>query len=137
MALIFLLVPVKAEEKPYDIIIGLPRGMTEIIKTKEKTVYLQENGEYEITVFRFPASSLCEVIPVLADRSVYRVRQKKRFAMKEYLLEWYCGGKICKADILLDGRHCYAVRFSAKSKACDSAAVELFSTFGLYLDEGA
>lgn len=136
--LVILLLSVTAgAEEPYCMIVGIPSHAEIAEKRENYAEYVHEKGDYFITVRRFPAENAKAAAKVLAGNCVCFADRYRRFGMEEYLLRWNRGGKRCRADILLDGAWCYAVVFEANTPKYDVLATEVFSTFGLYYDEGA
>ena len=118
-----------AQAKPYSILVGIPPEAWQV----GENAYFHEKGEYRILTCRFPARNLSEASEKLTDRPVTAGRRRRRFGMEEYILQWRGG----KADVLLDGEYCYAVVFTDFTGRHGRLAAEVFSTFGLYYDEGA
>ena len=135
LALLLLAIPVQAHE-PYSVIVGIPTQAVLTYRTENTAQYAHEHGDYSITVGRFAAENAEQGEIILSEGAVCFGRTGRRFGMEERILHWYSNGNNIRADLLADGTWCYYVVFSAKSKAYDRLAAEIFSTFGLFYDEG-
>ena len=137
-----------AAPEAYTILLAIPSD-TELLPrspARTETVYAQAEGLYEIETRRFLASSPESAIHQLSGfrAADLQVVEFSRFSMPEYRFAWYCpeedGGRICCADLFCDGQQCYAVTVRVREDAARplwQLATEVFSTVGLFTDEGA
>ena len=78
------------------------------------------------------------------DAKTLSIVQTRRFSMPEYRFAWYApdgeDGWVCRADLFCDGERYYCVVCRVRESArenCGQLATEVFSTVGLFTDEGA
>lgn len=128
---------------PYTITIGVPNDASEVTSKGGAKVYRHEGGEYEIRTMVYSAPNAEKAIRHLTEENAKNlcVTQHTRFSMPEYRLKWYDAkeAEACYADIVIDAQTCYAVFFSADEKVAEKyipLITEVFSTFGLFYDEG-
>ena len=109
-------------------------------------VYRPADGRYEIEVKSLLAESVESAVHQLSGYAAEElgVVKTSRFSMPEYRFAWYApdgeDGWICRADLLQDGERFYCVICRVRESAeenCGQLAVEVFSTVGLFTDEGA
>lgn len=102
------------------------------------------NGDYRIETSVFLASGLDSAVHQLSglDAHGLTIVETVRFDLPEYHFAWYDGsgeGLLRQADLVLDGETCYAVvcsRTEAAGPEGDAMTRSVFSSFGLYRDEG-
>ena len=140
-------VPVWAEtqtpRRTYSIMIGVPDDAGEVLHTEAKRLYRHEGGEYEISTTVFTAEDVEQAVRSLTGKRAGRISLSKhqRFDLPEFRFSWVCeeNNEICKADMVIDGENCYAVTVSLDAEVeekYDTLVTEVFSTFGLFYDEG-
>ena len=128
------IVPVVAD---YDVTVGLPEdALTD--RTENCCRYETENLLVETSTFQ--ASSLDDAVRYLSgfEAEKLTILQTARFDLPEYQFAWYCqtseGGRLCRADLVMDGTTCYGVVCSFPEEAGEAAwaeARQVFSAFGL------
>lgn len=128
---------VSAEQALYGIAIGLPEAaLTDEIEGCRR----YETQSLQVEVSTFFASDFEDAIHRLSGFAADKltVLQTSRFGLPEYQFAWYCqteeGGKLCRADMVMDGMTCYAVVCSASETGGEAAreeAGQVFSSFGL------
>lgn len=140
--------PVMAAEKseayamsfdvPLDALLG------EISESGARRVYVCSDGGYEISAETFEAESIDAAVRRLSGFSAEQLQlvRTRRFGMAEYQFAWYAtgdeGGRVYRADVLMDGTYGYALVFSVKEgTGADYAdtAEQVFSSFNLFYDE--
>ncbi len=99
-----------------------------------------ELNDLQIEVSTFFASDAETAIKNLSGFSMDKltVLQTERFSMPEYQFAWFSqteeGGRLCRADLVMDGMVCYSIVCSAAEDAGDTVweeATQVFSSFGL------
>ena len=130
----------------YTITVGVPADAVEQDADSEvQKVYRHASGEYELYTRVFLASGVESAIRQLTGCEMEQlcVMETTRFDMPEYRFTWYQPegetGKLCRADMVMDGEVCYAVVFAVEESVggkYNQLITEVFSTFGLYYDEG-
>lgn len=112
---------------------------------ENRRVYLQPDGLYEIETRVLLASDVGSAIRQVSgfDADDLDVVRLTRFSMPEYRFAWYRAagesGMVCRADLFRDGDRYYVVTVSVREDAGREAhrlATEVFSTVGLFYDEG-
>lgn len=107
-------------------------------------VYIQSDGEYEIMAETLALSTIDAVARHVSgfDAGQLQMVKTRRFGMEEYQFAWYSasdeGGRLYRADVLMDGEYSYALVFSVKEGASGSyadVAEQVFSSFNLFYDE--
>ena len=126
-----------AEQTRYDIAVGLPEtALTDEVEDCRR----YETQALQVEVSTFFASDFQDAVHRLSGFSADKltVLQTSRFGLPEYQFAWYCqteeGGRLCRADMVMDGVTCYAVVCSAPEsggEAAREAARQVFSSFGL------
>lgn len=128
---------VMIQEPPYAILIGLPEQAVLVGETGDTCLY--EAGELEILTTRFQASDLEAAVRQVSGYGADRldILQTTRFDMPEYQFAWYSetaeGGRVYRADLVMDDMTCYAVVCStpeASGTGMEQARA-VFATFGL------
>lgn len=106
--------------------------------------YLNADGTAGITTGNLRATSAENAILQLCGNSFEEmtVIETKRFGLPEFRFAWYEdkeGGLFRRADVVQDGEVFYYVIFDVKEEAgsdYDQLMAQVFSTFGLSVDEG-
>ncbi len=121
----------------YDITVGLPEAaLTD--QTGNCCRYETENLLVETSTFQ--ATDLNDAVRYLSGFEAEKLTILKtvRFDLPEYQFAWYCqtaeGGRLCRADLVMDGMTCYGVVCSFPEEAGEAAwteARQVFSAFGL------
>ena len=137
--------PLEAEsclDSAYRIVFTVPDGAAEetFASSDGCTVYTQANGDYEITSQVLLSSSMESAVRRLSGFEPERLSiiETARCGMPEYQFAWYTsgdeGGRLCRADILMDGLYCYALTFSVREglgTAYDSTIRDVFASLSL------
>ncbi len=127
------------------ILIGVPEGLELLASADGYCLYGDPSGDYEVETSIYLASSLDSAVRQLSGYDADRllIIETTRFNLPEYHFAWYSeteeGGRLNQADLVLDGTSCYAVVCSsleASGNAYDQETRQVFSSFGLYFDEG-
>lgn len=124
-----------------EIAISLPEQAVEVGSRSGETLY--EAGELEVMTSSFVAADLDAAVKVLSGYAADRLTiiQTERDGLAEYRFAWYSagetGGRLCRADLLMDGMACYAVVCSAQETdtAFADRCREVFSSFTLVTPE--
>ncbi len=107
-------------------------------------VYAQKDGDYEISAETISAEGIDAVVRRLSGFSAEQLQivQTRRFGMPEYQFAWYAsgdeGGRLYRADVLMDGSYGYALVFSIREGlgvSYEKTAEQVFSSFNLFYDE--
>lgn len=132
---------VSAEQALYGIAVGLPEtALTDEVEGCRR----YETQSLQVEVSTFFASDFDDAIHRLSGFSADKltILQTQRFGLPEYQFAWYCqteeGGKLCRADMVMDGMTCYAVVCCAPENGGEAAreeARQVFSSFGLLPEE--
>ncbi len=133
-------------QEPYAMTFGIPDdAVLEVFASSDtRKVYLQENGDYEITSEALRADSIADVVQELTGFSMedLTVMQTLRGSLPEYQFAWTSntgsGGIVSRATVLDDGGYFYALVFSVQESCGDQyqdCAQSVFSSFGIYADE--
>lgn len=125
----------------YEMQVALPEQAVQVESSGSAALY--EVGEMEIITSTFAARDLDAAVRMVSGFAADRltILQTERFDLPEYQFAWYSqtaeGGKLCRADVVMDGMYCYAVVCSAPEGQRDFAAQcqQVFSTFGLFTPE--
>ena len=130
-------------DSAYTITIGVPKDATEVFNDHGSKLYRHEGGEYEIRTMVFSAENADSAVRKIVGEKQKNmsIMETTRFSMPEYRFAWYDTGEkaLLRADLVMDGTICYAVIFSVDEQMggkYDPLITEVFSTFGLYFDEG-
>ena len=134
-------------QEAYCITFGVPSDAQELPTGPAENCrrFVGEDGAYEIETRVLLASDERSAIRQLSgfDADDLDVVRLTRFSMPEYRFAWYRpvgdGGMVCRCDLFRDGEKCYAVTVSVREEAGREAhrlATEVFSTVGLFYDEG-
>lgn len=139
-------VSVSAEVKePYVITFGVPNDSSAAPLSEEnRSLYVQENGDYEILSDVISAYSLDDAVRQVSGFGADEVNllKTKRFGLPEYRFAWTAssdeGDYVSRASLVEDGEYYYALVFSVREgmgTAYDDCAEAVFASFGLYGDE--
>lgn len=132
-------------EDAYTILVDIPEEADLLAAKDGCELYGTASGDYEVETTVFLASSLDSAVRQLSgfDSDRLLVIQTTRFGLPEYQFAWYteteAGGRLYQADLVMDETRCYAVVCSsleAVGNAYDASSRQVFSSFGLYYDEG-
>jgi len=137
--------PVTAQE-PCVIQFGVPSDAEKQFQTesRDRSVYVQENGDYEIVSDVITAGSLDDAVRQVSGFSPddLELVQTTRFGLPEVQFAWSSesdeGGYVSRASLVEDGDYYYALIFSVREGLGDKyrdCAQAVFSSFGLYGDE--
>lgn len=131
-------ISVSSEAEPiYDINIGLPEAA--LTDTAEHCCRY-ETESLQVETSSFFATDLNDAVLYLTgfEAEKLTILQTGRFGLPEYQFAWYSqteeGGRLYRADLLMDGMTCYAVVCSYAEDAGENAwdeACGVFSAFGL------
>lgn len=131
------------QDTAYEIALGLPEGVTLREETADARLYAGEALEVETS--RFLTSGMESAVRALSgyEADEMTILQTTRFGLPEYQFAWVSqteqGSRLYRADLVLDGMDCYAVVCSRPESAGDTldpAIRQVFSSFGLFTDEG-
>lgn len=121
----------------YEIMVGLPETA---LTDESETCRHYETADLQVDVWTFFVSDMDTAVRQLSgfEAEKLTVLQTSRFGLPEYQFAWYCqteeGGRLCRADLVMDGMTCYAVVCSFLEDAGESAwteARQVLSSFGL------
>ena len=132
-------VPVSAwQEDARTVQIRVPEGT--VLAEAADGYQLYEAGELLIETSTFLASDLDTAVRRLSgyERDRLMILQTTKFDLPEYQFAWYSqteeGGRLCRADLVMDGMTCYAVVCSTPEAAGDSydtQSRQVFASFDL------
>lgn len=125
----------------YEMQLALPEQAVELESRSGETLYAVDG--MEITTACFAARDLDAAVRHLSGFSAERltILQTERFDLPEYQFAWYSqsdeGGRLCRADLVMDKMQCYAVVCAAPEgqAAFAQQCQQVFSTFGLFVPE--
>lgn len=109
-----------------------------------RRVYMGGDGGYEISAETIAAESIDTITRQLSGFSAEQLQivTTRRFGMPEYQFAWYAsgdeGGRLYRADVLMDGTYGYALVFSVSESAgarYAQTAEQVFASFNLFYDE--
>lgn len=131
------------QEEAYSISLSLPEEAALLTEWEGGRTY-GIGEDYRIETSVFLTSCLDSAVRQLSgfDAHGLTIVETERFDLPEYHFAWFDGsgkGHLCQADLVLDGETCYAVvcsRTEASGAAGDEMTRAVFSSFGLYRDEG-
>ncbi len=134
-------IPVSSwQSDTYAITVALPEDAQLIGETD--TAQLYQAGDCEIETTTFLAADLNTAVKYLSGYESDRVTiiQTTRFDLPEYQFAWYTqtaeGGKLCRADVVMDDTVCYAVVCTAPEDVpFPEETRQVFATFGLSAPE--
>lgn len=125
----------------YTITVGVPGDAVEV-PTEAGKLYRHEGGEYEISTTAFASDHVFAAVEYLTgSQNPTELTEHTRFGLPEYRVQWLNEKENtrCHADFVLDNGICYAVVFQVQTDRADAyvpLVTEVFSTFGLHVDEG-
>ena len=131
-------------EEPYIITFGVPRDVSEPVTDGGRSLYVQEDGDYEILSDVFTAPNRDEAIRAVSgyEPSALTVLETERFGLPEYQFSWVStsdeGTFVSQAALVEDGSYYYALVFSVREELgnqYDDCAEAVFSSFGVYGNE--
>lgn len=121
----------------YAISVGLPDAA---LTDEAEGCRRYETGTLQVETSTFLASDVNSAVRHLSGYEAERltILQTSRFDLPEYQFAWYSqteeGGRLCRADLVMDGMNCYAVVCSAPEEAGEGSWTEarkVFAAFGL------
>lgn len=133
------------QETAYEIQLGLPQGLELVEQTENRCFYGVDADGLEVETCRFLAADCDSAIRAVSgfEAEELTILQTRRFDLPEYQFAWVAqteqGSRLYRADLILDEMDCYAVICSRPEQAgttLDQEISQVFSTFGLYVDEG-
>jgi len=132
---------VMQQDPRYEITIGVPEQMTLVEETADTSLY--ESEELEVLTTRFQSADLNAAVRHLSgfDADRLNILQTSRFDLPEYQFAWYSqseeGGRLYRANLVMDGMTCYAVVCSAAEEKSDFSGQvrQVFASFGLFAPE--
>lgn len=132
-------------EAPYVITYSVPDDASmEPLSAKNRSLYVGENGDYEIFSDALSAASLDDAMRQVSGfgEGDLSVLETTRFGLPEYRFAWASssdeGEYVSQASLVKDGDYYYALVFSVRQGLggkYDDCAAAVFSSFGLYGDE--
>lgn len=139
--------PAMSQKPAYAMNVAVPMDapMVEAFSDDTIQVYAQRSGDYELTAQTMTADSLDSLLETLTGFSSesLAVLRTEEFGLPRYDVAWTANGEegmeSCRAAILDDGIHYYVLTASVpQEKAAQNreALNQVFSTLGLYTDEG-
>lgn len=132
-------------EKSYDLIFGVPEEVSVTFSKDDWTCYESTDGSLEIYTVKLLSASLESAVKLLSgiDADEVSIIETSRFSLPEYKFCWCAntddGARVYYADIVIDDIYTYGLLCSAPEecwKDCDQKAQAVFSSFGLFFDEG-
>ena len=132
------------QDETYLIQLGLPDGVSLLEERDNWKLYGTKNEELEIMTGKFLASDLDNAVQTLSGFGADRltILEKTKFDLPEYQFAWVTqtdgGCRVCRASLVMDGTDCYAIVCSRPEEDSDydRQIRQVFSTFGLCIDEG-
>ena len=132
-------------EPPYIITYGIPDDASmEPLSARNRSLYVGENGDYEILTDALSAASLDDAIHQISGfgEKDLSILETTRFGLPEYRFAWASssdeGEFVSQASLVQDGDYYYALVFSVRQGLggkYDDCAGAVFSSFGLDGDE--
>ena len=139
-------VPVASwQEEAYEIEIGVPSDLALQEESADWQLYATADGTFEVETRRFLASDLDDAVRTLSGYASDQLTILKttRFDLPEYQFAWLAlteqGSRVYRAKLVMNELDCYAVvcsRAETAGTAYEEPMRQVFSTFGLYIDEG-
>lgn len=132
-------------DRTETILIGVPQGLELLAEADGYALYGDAAGDFLVETSTYLASGLDSAVRQLTGYDTDRLLMigTTRFGLPEYHFAWYAqteeGGRLHQADLVMDGTCCYAVVCSSlevSGNAYDQEIRQVFSSFGLYRDEG-
>lgn len=100
-----------------------------------ETVYAPESGDYTMVTKTYLAADLESAVRQLSGfgASELQIVQTTRHGLPEYRFAWYEpsgeSGRVCRADLIMDGERCYACVFSVQEAVGGKYASLIADTF--------
>jgi len=132
-------------EDAYTVQFGIPETVNLQEEREGWQVYGTEDGSLEIETRIFLTSGLESAVRTVSgfEAEELTILQTSRFGLPEYQFAWVAqteqGSRLYRADLVLDETDCYAVICSRPESAGndhDTEIRQVFSSFGLFTDEG-
>ena len=132
---------IRWQETSCDIELSLPEEA--VLTEQNPNEMLYELGSAEIMTTRFLASDYASAVEYLTgyEAENLNILQTARFDIPEYQFTWYSqteeGGRLYRADLLVDGITCYAVVCSVPETdgTFNEQVRQVFSSFSLSQSE--
>lgn len=133
------------QQTAYEIQLGVPQGLELMEQTENSAFYAGHSGGLEVETCRFLSADCDSAIRAVSgfEAQELTILQTRRFDFPEYQFAWVAqtaeGSRLYRADLVMNDVDCYAVICSRPEEAgtaLDQEISQVFSTFGLYLDEG-
>lgn len=131
------------QETAYTISAGLPEEAVLVSEEAGLQRYRVDETGMEVESRVFLAWSPAAAVRMLSGREAadLTILETARFGLPQYQFAWYDAstGRLCRADLILDGMTGYALVCSLpEDQGADLAAASqpVFGSFGLYTDEG-
>lgn len=131
------------QEEAYAVRAALPEGAVLLEETDGRACYRVEETGLEIEELVFLAWNQDAAVRYVSGREpdTLTVLETTRFGLPQSQFAWYDvdAGRVCRADVILDGTTAYALVCSLPAlQGADLAqtAQPVFGSFGLYTDEG-
>ena len=125
------------KQADYDITVGLSESA---LTDRTDLCSRYETQSLQVETQSFQATDLNGAVRYLSgfEAEKLTILQTSRFDLPEYQFAWYSqteeGGRLYRADLVMDGMNCYAVVCSFPEQAGETAwteARQVFSSFGL------
>lgn len=132
-------------EDSYELIFGIPEAATLAYSENCCNCYVVDDGAMEIYGVKLLASDMESAVKRLSgyEADALKIMELSRFSLPEYRFCWYAqsgeGARNYTADIVIDDIYTYAIVCSTAEQAGNQyseLAQSVFSSFGLYFDEG-
>ena len=133
------------EDDSYTIQVGVPENLSLCEERNGWQLYAAQDGALEVETRTFLTSGLDSAVRMVSgfEAEKLTILKTTRFDMPEYQFAWAAqteqGMRLYRADLVLDGMTCYAVVCSHSEDVgtgCDTQIRQVFSSFGLFTDEG-
>ncbi len=132
-------------EPPYVITYSVPGDSSmEPFSARDRSLYIGEDGEYEILSDALKAASLDDALRQVSGfgEDQLELIETTRFDLPAYRFAWSSasdeGEYVSQASLVKDGDYYYALVFSVREglgEKYDDCAEAVFASFGLYGDE--
>lgn len=128
---------IEQQQPTYDITVGLSESA---LTDRTDRCKRYETRDIQVDTQTFQAANLDAAVRYLSgfEAEKLTILQTSRFDLPEYQFAWYSqteeGGRLYRADLVMDGMSCYAVVCSSPEQAGETAweeARQVFSSFGL------
>ncbi len=134
-------ISVYAEEPFMEVSVFVPLDSETLQLSSTPDNYTGNGGDFSVQTRRLLSSSAESALRQLTGSAPVIVLQTNRFQLPEYRFAWTEQGEetlCCRGRMVQDGDVFYAVLFRVKESAgkqYDALMAQVFSSFGLYLDE--